>query len=99
MSYKSKYFNLNSIRDGWTKKEFCYVIEILESLPRKLLFDLLDKFKICFQIEKENEKFLEDEELISVLLSDVPKKDIIDAVKRIIKKPPLKYKSFSLKKI
>lgn len=103
MSYKSKYFNIDKYfkntasKKNWDKNEFVFAVEVLESLSRVLLFKLLDEFKICFTVPKEREKFLEDEEIISVLISDVPKEKLLKKFREMIEEPPLKFKIFSFR--
>lgn len=94
MKYKSRYFNLKSAPQEWTQQEFNFAIEILESLTRTVLFRLLDKFNIQFKIPEKDEKFLEDEEIISVLISDTNKNDLLEELKKIQQQPPLKFKTF-----
>ncbi len=85
MSYKSKYFNLDSPTKGWSKEEFVWAVEVLESLNRVQLFRLLDRFEIHFLVKEEKEKYLEDEEIISVLFHDSSKNDLLEALKMLAK--------------
>jgi hypothetical protein len=78
--YKSKYFNLDQIPEGWTDGEFVGVIQILESYDRHRLRLLLQQFQIVSSLSPEN---LDTEDMISALISDASKDDLITALKRL----------------
>jgi len=82
MPYSSKYFNLSSPSKNWSLDDFSFAVEVLESLPRETLFNLLDRYEIKFNVAHES---LDDEEIIAVLFDDAPKVDLLEVLRRIEK--------------
>jgi hypothetical protein len=71
---------------GWNDEQFCFAVEILETVNRRTLFELLTEFKIRF--DEKVEKFLEDDDLISALLDDAPKEQLLGRLRKIVRQKP-----------
>ncbi len=49
MTYKAKYFNLNYVPEGWSREDFVWIVEKLETMPKEKLLSLCDLPQIQLQ--------------------------------------------------
>lgn len=80
MTHYSEYYNLDSIPEGWEKKEFVFVVKTLESFSKEKLLELIEKFEIEFSSSISH---LEHEDLVSVLIDDVEKARLLRELKTL----------------
>src|SRR5436190_20366721 len=74
--HASKYYNLDSFDDDWTKEEFVFVILTLESLDKQSLINLWTRLSIPFHGMED----MDEEELIAILVDDVPKEELLEGL-------------------
>jgi hypothetical protein len=75
----SKYYNLDAIPEGWSQDEFVFAVGKLESFSHEQLVDLLNKFEITFSGTTPTQ----EEELIAVILSDVPQSELLNTLRHM----------------
>lgn len=78
---ESEYFYLTSVPKRWAQEEFDFAIGILGNLKRRLLFNLIKELNLKFNIPEGSETFLEDEEIISFIIENSPKEELLEKLK------------------
>lgn len=85
MPYESKYLNLDNPKgwgEEWTKKTLEWVVQNLESLPRKKLIEFCKHPDINLRFAGDDwEESTPEEQIILALLNDYTPKELIQALK------------------
>lgn len=79
--YKSKVYGEEFTAEGWEHDEIWYAIEQLEKKSRKELVRLIEKFNINYTAENWR-AFVSNEDFIEQLLTDAPKQDLLEELKK-----------------
>jgi len=80
---KSEYFYLTSVPERWMQEEFDFSIGILGNLKRRRLFKLIKQLNLKFNIPEGSETFFEDEEIISFIIENSPKEELLEKLKEL----------------
>jgi hypothetical protein len=78
MDYKSKYYDIEKHGEKFTKEEFVSILEVLENLPQQTLVRICSEHSINFNDDHES---TDHEELVSVLITDLSKEQLINIIK------------------
>jgi len=88
--YESKYYDIDAYyenatkEDGWKKEDFIWSLKILESLPREKLIKLCEHPEIDIRFTYSTWDEVDEEQLIAVLISDVPPDTLLNVIKKVI---------------
>jgi hypothetical protein len=88
--YKSKYYNIDAYyestakKDGWKKEDFIWALKILESLPKEKLIELCQHPEIDIRFTYSTWDEVDEEQLVAVLISDVPPNTLLNVIKKVI---------------
>jgi hypothetical protein len=82
--FKSKYYDIDAYyenvasKEGWRKEDFIFVLSVLESLPKEKLIEICKSPEIQLRFSGDNwEKIVDEEDIVSALISDYSPEDLI----------------------
>lgn len=76
----SRYYNLDSIPEGWTPEDFRFAVLTLESLHERQLLALVDQFAIRFTDGNEG---ADHEDMGAALLDDTEKSEFLKSLRAL----------------
>lgn len=85
MTYKSKYYALEKHGPKWKKEEFAWVVEKLETASMEKLLEICRDSDIELTFTGDDwEKTIDDEQIISALITDYPPVILIPVIKKYL---------------